>query len=179
MLISQSRHIGAYILLTAVISQSREITAIPSLYVPLSYVPQSLCSPVSVFPCPMFPSTYVPRSYVPQSLCSPVSMFPGPMFPSLYAPPPVLCSAVPMFTGTSGQTHKDYFEGTEAKTGNHRQSRYISLSFIRSTILSLASASGSDWLHCKMCFADVFMNLTWFCIWPIRQYLTKKMSLTF
>ena len=101
MLISQSRHIEAYILLTAVISQSREITAIPSLYVPLSYVPQSLCSPV-------------------------------------------LCSAVPMFTGTSGQTHKDYFEGTEAKTGNHRQSRYISFSFIRSTILSLASASGSD-----------------------------------
>ena len=35
-------------------------------------------------------------------------------------------------------------------------------SFIRSTILPLASAGGSDWLHCKMCSVDVFMNLTWF-----------------
>ena len=34
------------------------------------YVPQSLCSPVSMFPV----------------LCSPVSMFPGLMFPGIYVP---------------------------------------------------------------------------------------------
>ena len=43
-----------------------------------------------------------------------------------------------------------------------------------STILPLASAIGSDWLHCEMCSVEIFMNLTWFFIWPIRQYLTKK-----
>ena len=37
------------------------------------YVPQYLCSPVPMFPEPMFPGTYVPRY-----LCSPVPMFPEP-----------------------------------------------------------------------------------------------------
>ena len=36
------------------------------------YVPRYLCSPVPMFPEPMFPGTYVPRY-----LCSPVPMFPG------------------------------------------------------------------------------------------------------
>ena len=36
------------------------------------YVPRYLCSPVPMFPEPMFPGTYVPRF-----LCSPVPMFPG------------------------------------------------------------------------------------------------------
>ena len=35
-------------------------------------------------------------------------------------------------------------------------------SFIRSTILPLASASGSDCLHCGMSSVEIFMNLTWF-----------------
>ena len=37
-----------------------------------TYVPRYLCSPVPMFPEPMFPGTYVPRY-----LCSPVPMFPG------------------------------------------------------------------------------------------------------
>ena len=52
------------------------------------YVPQYLCSPVSMFPGSMFPHPYVPRSYVSRSLCSPI-----PMFPSTYVPQLVyLCS---------------------------------------------------------------------------------------
>ena len=39
--------------------------------------------------------------------------------------------------------------------------------------------SGSDWLHCEMCSVEIFMNLTWFSIWPIRQYLTNIVSLAF
>ena len=35
------------------------------------YVPRFLCSPVPMFPEPIFPGTYVPRY-----LCSPVPMFP-------------------------------------------------------------------------------------------------------
>ena len=77
-------------------------------------VPQSLCSPISMFPGPMFPDLYVPRSYVPRSyvpqylcspvsmfpvLCSPIPMFPGPVFPGPYAPQS-LCSPVPMFPDT-------------------------------------------------------------------------------
>ena len=80
---------------------------------PSPYVPQSLCSPVHLFPSPyrsspvsMLPSPYVPHSYStevfsvpfpifathdPQALCSPV-----PMFPSAYDPQ-CLCSPVPMF----------------------------------------------------------------------------------
>ena len=45
------------------------------------YVPRYLCSPVPMFPEPMFPGTYVPRY-----LCSPVPMFPEPMFPGTYVP---------------------------------------------------------------------------------------------
>ena len=37
-----------------------------------TYVPRYLCSPVPMFPEPMFPGNYVPRY-----LCSPVPMFPG------------------------------------------------------------------------------------------------------
>ena len=61
------------------------------------YVPRYLCSPVPMFPEPMFPGTDVPRylcspvpmfheTYVPRYLCSPVPMFPGPMFPGTYVP---------------------------------------------------------------------------------------------
>ena len=60
------------------------------------YVPRYLCSPVPMFPDPMFPGTDVPRY-----LCSPVPMFPKPMFPGTYVPryrcSPNLCSPVPMF----------------------------------------------------------------------------------
>ena len=60
------------------------------------YVPRYLCSPVPMFPEPMFPGTYVPRY-----LCSPVPMFPEPMLPGTYVPQylcsPNLCSPVPMF----------------------------------------------------------------------------------
>ncbi|KAG1657818.1 hypothetical protein GQR58_023219 [Nymphon striatum] len=88
--------------------------------IPGPYVPRSLCSPVPMFPGPMFPGPYVPRSlcspvpmspgpYVPRSLCSPAPMFPGPyvprslcspvpMFPGLYVPRS-LCSPVSMFPG--------------------------------------------------------------------------------
>ena len=38
------------------------------------------------------------RTYVPRSLCSPVPMFPEPMFPGAYVPR-YLCSSVPMFPG--------------------------------------------------------------------------------
>ena len=60
------------------------------------YVPRYLCSPVPMFPEPMFSGTYVSRY-----LCSPVPMFPEPMFPGTYVPryrcSPNLCSPVPMF----------------------------------------------------------------------------------
>ena len=59
-------------------------------------VPQSLCSPISMFPGPMFPSIYVPQSVCAPVLCSPIPMFPGPMFPGPYVPQS-LCSPVPMF----------------------------------------------------------------------------------
>ena len=72
-------------------------------------VPQSLCSPISMFPGPMFPgpmfpSIYVPQSlcspfYVPRSLCSPVLCSPVPMFPNPYVPH-YLCFPIPMFPGT-------------------------------------------------------------------------------
>ena len=58
------------------------------------YVPRYLCSPVHMFPEPMFPGTYVPRY-----LCSPVPMFPGTDVPRTYVPR-YLCSPVPMFPGT-------------------------------------------------------------------------------
>ena len=44
-------------------------------------IPQYLCSPIPMFPCPMFPNAIISLSYVPRSLCLPVPMFPGPMFP--------------------------------------------------------------------------------------------------
>ena len=56
-----------------------------------TYVSRYLCSPVPMFPEPMFPGAYVPRY-----LCSPVPMFPEPMFPGAYVPR-YLCSPVPMF----------------------------------------------------------------------------------
>ena len=59
----------------------------------VSRVPQSLCYPE------MFPSPVAPQTYITQSLCSPVPMFPifhSPMFPSPYAPQP-LCSPVHLF----------------------------------------------------------------------------------
>ena len=59
------------------------------------YVPQSLCSPVPLFPIPC-----IPRPYIPQSLYSTIPFFPDevcPMFPSIY-PPQFLCSQVPMFS---------------------------------------------------------------------------------
>ena len=56
----------------------------------------ALCSPVPMFPEPMFHGTYVPRY-----LCSPVPMFPEPMFPGTDVPrylcSPNLYSPVPMF----------------------------------------------------------------------------------
>ena len=61
---------------------------------PSPYRPQSLCSPV-----PMFPSPDVSRPYIPQFLCSPVPFFPHevcPMFPSPCVPQS-LCFPVPMF----------------------------------------------------------------------------------
>ena len=68
---------------------------------PSPYLPQSLCSPV-----PMFPSPDVPQPYIPQFLCSPVPFFPHevrPMFPSPFLPPrgtpyvpQTLCSPDPM-----------------------------------------------------------------------------------
>ena len=64
------------------------VSMFPDIYVPLSYVPQYLCSPVSMFPSSMFNDPYVPRSYVTRSLCSPI-----PMFPSTYVPR-YLCSPV-------------------------------------------------------------------------------------
>ena len=68
------------------------------------YVPQSLCSPISMFPVlcspvSMFPGPMFPNIYVSHYLCSPVSMFPRLMFPSIYAPQ-YLCSPVPMFPST-------------------------------------------------------------------------------
>ena len=68
-----------------------------------SDVPQSLCSPISMFPGPMFPSIYVPQSLCSPVLCSPIPMFPGPMFPVPMFPnpyvPQYLCSPIglPMF----------------------------------------------------------------------------------
>ena len=69
----------------------------PDTYMLWSYVPQSLCSPI-----PMFPDTYITWSYVSRSLCSPVPMFPdlyvpGSMFPDTYIIFMVLCSQVSMF----------------------------------------------------------------------------------
>ena len=57
------------------------VSIFPDLYVPRSYFPHYLCSPVFMFPGPMFPYPYDPRSYAPPSLCSPI-----PMSPSTYAP---------------------------------------------------------------------------------------------
>ena len=61
-----------------------------------NYVARYLCSPVPMFPEPMFPGTYVPRY-----LCSPVPMFPGTDVPRTYVPrylcSPNPCSPVPMF----------------------------------------------------------------------------------
>ena len=59
-------------------------------------VPQSLCSPISMFPGPMFPSTYGSQSLCSPVLYSPIPMFPSPMFPGPYAPQS-LCSPVPMY----------------------------------------------------------------------------------
>ena len=72
-------------------SRCSPVSMFSDLYVPRSYVPQYLCSPVSMFPGSMFPDPYVPRSYVPRSLCSQI-----PMFPSTYVPR-YLCSPVPIF----------------------------------------------------------------------------------
>ena len=55
------------------------------------YVPRYLCSPVPMFPEPMFPGTDVPRY-----LCSPVPMFHKTYVPR-YRCSPNLCSPVPMF----------------------------------------------------------------------------------
>ena len=62
---------------------------------------QSLCSPVSMLPGPLFPSLYVSRSYhgwsyVPQYLCSPGSMLPRPLLPSIHVPQ-YLCFPVHIF----------------------------------------------------------------------------------
>ena len=67
------------------------VSMFPDLYVPRSYIPQSLCSPVLCSPASMFPITYVPRSLCSPVLCSPVSML-----PSIYVPR-YLCPPVPMF----------------------------------------------------------------------------------
>ena len=73
------------------VSQSR---CSPNLYYPVPVFPSTH---VSHIPVPMLPSPYVP-----QSLCSPVHLFPSPyrcspvpMHPSLYVPPTI--SQVPMF----------------------------------------------------------------------------------
>ena len=50
------------------------------------YVPLYLCSPVPMFPEPMFPGTYVPRYRCSPNLCSPVPMFPGTYVPRTYVP---------------------------------------------------------------------------------------------
>ena len=50
------------------------------------YVPLYLCSPVPMFPEPMFPGTYVPRYRCSQNLCSPVPMFPDTYVPRTYVP---------------------------------------------------------------------------------------------
>ena len=71
------------------ISQSR--------YSPTTKIPQSLCSPVPMFP--IFPSPYMfPSPYVPQSLCSLLHLFPSP-----YSVHQSLCSPVPMFPTTIPQ----------------------------------------------------------------------------
>ena len=70
------------------------------------------CSPVRVFPEPLFPGFYTHRHllYVPRYICSPVPIFPGtyvprylyspvPMFPGTYVPR-YLCSPVPTFPGS-------------------------------------------------------------------------------
>ena len=57
----------------------------PSPVAPQTYITQSLCSPVPMFP--IFPIPMFPSPYVPQSLCSPVHLFPS----------PYRCSPVPMF----------------------------------------------------------------------------------
>ena len=79
----------------------------PGSYVPRSYIPRYLCSPVLSSPEPIFPGSYVPPnfacpvfpgSYVPQYLCSPRNNSTCPIFPSPYVPG-VLCSPGPIFPG--------------------------------------------------------------------------------
>ena len=79
----------------------------PGSYVPRSYIPRYLCSPVLSSPVPIFPGSYVPPnfacpvfpgSYVPQYLCSPRNNSTCPIFPGPYVPR-VLCSPGPMFPG--------------------------------------------------------------------------------
>ena len=79
----------------------------PGSYVPRSYIPRYLCSPVLSSPVPIFPGSYVPPnfacpvfpgSYVPQYLCSPRNNSTCPIFPGPYVPG-VLCSPGPMFHG--------------------------------------------------------------------------------
>ena len=64
------------------------ILYVPRSYVPQYLVPQSLCSPVVCSPIPMFPGPMSPSPYVPQSLCSPVHMFPDTYVP-LYLSSPI------------------------------------------------------------------------------------------
>ena len=59
------------------------------ILVPVSHVPQSLCYPE------MFPSPVATQTYITQSLCSPVPMFP--IFPSPYVSQS-LCSPVHLFS---------------------------------------------------------------------------------
>ena len=53
-------------------AQANKQTRIAMLFREHTYVPRYLCSPVPMFPEPMFPGAYVPRY-----LCSPIPMFPG------------------------------------------------------------------------------------------------------
>ena len=82
----------------------------PGSYVPRSYIPRYLCSPVLSSPVPIFPGFYVPPnfacpvfpgSYVPQYLCSPRNNSTCPIFPGPYVPgvpcSPVLCSPDALF----------------------------------------------------------------------------------
>ena len=54
------------------IPRPRSAVSLPLFHWERTYVSRYLCSPVPMFPEPMFPGTYVPRY-----LCSPVPMFPG------------------------------------------------------------------------------------------------------
>ena len=86
------------------------------------YVPRYLCSPVPMFPEPMFPGTCVPRY-----LCSPVPMFPEPMFPGTYVPrylcSPNLYSPVPMFPDLLQMCCREYIRRPSDRHWNCRAAK--------------------------------------------------------